>query len=164
MTIDIRLVDYNDALQSQHLVQLLDEYARDPMGGGEGLPLYVKQNLVSNLRNIPTAFSLLAYAGDEPVGFSNCFEIFSTFACKPLVNIHDIGVVARSRGKGIAQLLLQAIDQIALERGCCKVTLEVLEGNTVAQAAYRRHGFEAYQLDPSLGCAQFWHKRIDGES
>jgi hypothetical protein len=36
----------------------------------------------------------------------------------------------------------------------------VLEGNTIAMAAYRSLGFEGYQLDPALGKALFWEKKL----
>jgi hypothetical protein len=32
---------------------------------------------------------------------------------------------------------------VARQRGCCKITLEVLEGNAVAQASYGKFGFAA---------------------
>ena len=44
------------------------------------------------------------------------------------------------------------------ERGACKLTLEVLDGNAPARALYRRLGFAAYQLDPAMGHAQFLQK------
>jgi hypothetical protein len=34
--------DYSDAKQMQHLLELLDAYAHDPTGGGEGLSAYAK--------------------------------------------------------------------------------------------------------------------------
>jgi len=160
MTIEIKSVDYHDSTQSQQLIQLLDTYARDPMGGGEPLPAFSKENLAVELSKIPGAFSLVAYIDDKPVGFSNCFEAFSTFACKTLINIHDIAVLSQFRGRGIAMQLLQRIDQIAQERGCGKVTLEVLEGNAPAKTAYLKHGFSPYEMDPEFGVAQFWHKQL----
>jgi len=50
------------------------------------------------------------------------------------------------------------VEAIARERGACKLTLEVLDGNASARAAYRRLGFAAYQLDPTMGHAQFLQK------
>ena len=41
-----------------------------------------------------------------------------------------------------------------------KLTLEVLEGNSVAQSAYRAFGFEGYELDPQMGKALFWQKKL----
>jgi ribosomal protein S18 acetylase RimI-like enzyme len=50
---------------------------------------------------------------------------------------------------------------IARGRGACKLTLEVLSGNASAINAYRRLGFEAYQLDPELGDARFMQRWLD---
>ena len=44
--------------------------------------------------------------------------------------------------------------------GCCKLTLEVLEGNKTAQAAYVANGFVGYQLVSEMGQAMFWQKKI----
>jgi ribosomal protein S18 acetylase RimI-like enzyme len=57
-------------------------------------------------------------------------------------------------------LLLAEVETIARERGCGKLTLEVLEGNEPAKRAYRNFGFDAYQLDPALGQALFWQKTV----
>jgi len=54
--------------------------------------------------------------------------------------------------------LLAAIAQHAKERGCCKLTLEVLSGNTVALKSYAHFGFAGYQLDPTAGLAVFLQK------
>ncbi len=45
-------------------------------------------------------------------------------------------------------------------RDCCKLTLEVLEGNHIAQAAYTKFGFSGYELDPEMGRALFWEKKL----
>ena len=37
---------------------------------------------------------------DKPVGLATTFEGFSTFAAKPLINIHDIAVLPDYRGRG----------------------------------------------------------------
>ena len=63
-------------------------------------------------------------------------EGFSTFACKPLLNIHDFAVLRPYRGQGIGKLMLGRVKQLAKNLGCCKITLEVLEGNTVARHLY----------------------------
>ncbi len=142
------------------VVQLMDEYARDPMGGGEPLPVMVKENLVRELAKRPNLHQFLAFDGDVPAGLINCFEGFSTFACRPLLNIHDVIVSAAYRGQGLGRLLLQAAETRAMELGCCKLTLEVLEGNTVAQAAYKAFGFSGYALTPTTGKALFWEKKL----
>lgn len=79
------------------------------------------------------------------------FEGFSTFKCKPLINFHDVVVIPQYRGRGLSQVLIKAIEDFAVSISCCKLTLEVLEGNRVAKNAYIKAGFEGYQLDPELG-------------
>lgn len=151
---------YTNPVHAKALGLLLDHYARDSMGGGHALPADVKDNLASELAKRPHAFSVLAFFAGEPVGLVNCFEGFSTFACRPLVNVHDVVVLEAFRGQGISQKMLAEVEKIARQRGCCKITLEVLQGNTVAQAAYRKLGFAGYELDAEMGQALFWQKTL----
>ncbi len=152
--------DLDNPQHAEAVVFLLDSYARDPMGGGEALPALTRENLVAALRVRSDALIVLAFDEQRPIGLVNCFEGFSTFRCQPLMNIHDVVVLPDYRGQGIAQLMLQLVEQLARERGCCKLTLEVLEGNRPAQQSYRRAGFEGYQLDPEMGRALFWEKKL----
>ena len=153
--------DYANPQHMQALLDLLDGYARDPMGGAEPLSDFAKSNLPQALAARPHVFSVLAFdeaAGGLPVGLINCVEGFSTFACQPLVNVHDVAVAASHRGRGVGEQMLALVEQLARARGACKLTLEVLEGNKPAQKLYRRLGFENYQLDPAMGQAQFMQK------
>lgn len=155
-----RLADYRDASDGRALVKVLDAYARDPMGGGEPLSAHARTHVVDMLAQRPFAFSVLALAGEEPVGLANCFEGFSTFACQPLVNIHDFAVMPAWRGQGVAKGLMALVEHEARRRGACKLTLEVLQGNHGAQALYARLGFAHYELDPAMGHAQFLQKYL----
>ena len=130
------------------------------MGGGVPLSDSTKNNLVKELSNIPHAFSVLCYVNNKPAGLINCFEAFSSFQCKPLINVHDVIVLADFRGHGISQLMLKEVEEIAKKKGCCKITLEVLEGNKVAQRSYKKFGFAGYELNPLMGKALFWEKPI----
>ena len=158
--VTVRLADYGYAPDAQAVVTLLDGYARDPMGGGEPLDPAAGARLPSALAAFPGAFSLLAFDGDEAVGLANCFTGFSTFAARPLVNIHDIAVRPGLRGKGIGRALMQAVEEEARARGACKITLEVLSGNEGAKALYAALGYGHYALDPAKGTAQFWEKKL----
>jgi ribosomal protein S18 acetylase RimI-like enzyme len=150
--------DYASPAHAAALVHLLDAYAADPMGGGEGLTDFAKANLVPCLAARPQAYSVLAYLGVTPVGLVNCIEGFSTFACRPLVNVHDVAVLSAYRGRGIADQMLALCEAIARERGACKMTLEVLQGNVGAIRAYERFGFAGYQLGSAMGQAGFMQK------
>lgn len=156
--ISVRRADYADARDARAVVDLLDAYARDPAGGGEGLSAFAREQLVPALASRPWAFSVLAFDGDTPVGLVNCLEGFSTFKGRPLVNVHDVAVLASHRGRGIAEAMLAEVERIARERGACKLTLEVLSGNGPAMRLYQRIGFAGYQLDPAMGSAQFLQK------
>lgn len=153
--------DYTNPTHTHALVDLLDAYAQDPTGGGEPLSDFAKVNLPAALQARPNIFSVLAFddaLGGLPVGLVNCVEGFSTFACRPLVNIHDVVVAASHRGQRIGEQMLALVEQLARERGACKLTLEVLSGNAPAAKLYRRIGFDNYQLEPTMGHAQFMQK------
>ncbi|NMF88102.1 GNAT family N-acetyltransferase [Aromatoleum petrolei] len=161
MSIEVIRADYHNSEHAVAIVRLLDAYARDPMGGGEALPTAVKDRVVGALARQPHAFSLIAFAEGVAMGLANCFETLSTFAARPLINIHDFVILAEYRGRGASQLLLEAVETVAKERGCCKITLEVLSGNDAARAAYVKFGFSDYALDASAGTALFWQKPLD---
>ena len=156
----VHRVDYRNAKDANALVLLLDAYAQDPMGGSEALDNDVKHRLCNDLASIPSAISFIAWINDEPVGLINCFEGYSTFKAKPLLNVHDIAVLARFRGQGVGQSLLKAAEEYARSRGCCKLTLEVLSGNSRAMESYKHFGFEHYELDPSTGHGLFMQKLL----
>ena len=154
--------DYVNPAHAEALVSLLDAYARDLAGGGAPLSEFARANVVRELGR-RQAFSVLAFDGADiesatPVGLVNCIEGFSTFACRPLVNVHDVVVTISHRGRGVAALMLAEVERIARERGACKLTLEVLSGNASARRLYERFGFAGFQLDPAMGQAQFLQK------
>lgn len=161
MEMTIIQADYHNEKHRQHLVELLNSYAQDPMGGATPLSADVKSNLVDNLIKFGKAFSLIAYDADKPIGLTNCVIGFSSFAGKELVNIHDIYVEQAYRGKGVSQRMLASVEAIARQMGCCKITLEVLSNNHSAKASYKKFGFSDYQLDPESGTALFWQKYLD---
>jgi ribosomal protein S18 acetylase RimI-like enzyme len=160
MNVDVLLADYSNEHHSADIIYLLNCYALDPMGGGAALSAFTSENLITELSKLSYAVTVICYVDGKPAGLVNCFEGFSTFKCKPLINIHDIVVLDEYRGLGISQKLLAKVEQIAKEKGCCKMTLEVLEGNKAAQNAYIKYGFEGYQLDPTHGKALFWQKTL----
>jgi GNAT superfamily N-acetyltransferase len=146
--------------QAQDFLALLQAYATDVMGGGTSLSSEVLERLVPAMRARPFIAVLLAYADDECVGMATLIEGFSTFSAAPLLNIHDMVVAQSHRGQRISHALLQRAEDEAKARGCCKLTLEVLSENHVAQASYRAFGFHGYALAEGTGSALFWHKSL----
>lgn len=154
----VRRVDYRAPADRAALIALLDAYAQDPMGGGTPLSADVRARLCDDLATHPLAASFIAWVGVQPVGLINTFEGYSTFKARPLLNVHDIAVLPAHRAQGVGQTLLFACEAHARERGCCKLTLEVLSGNARALRSYERFGFAPYVLDPGEGQALLMQK------
>lgn len=160
----VLVADYGQAEHLQAIVELLDHYASDPMGGGEPLSAYAREHLPRELARRPQLFSVLAWHPRQgPIGLVNAVEGFSTFACKPLINVHDIVVRAEHRSQGVAQRMMKLVSQVARARGACKLTLEVLSGNTAALALYRKLGFDNYRLTEATGQALFMQKWLTAQ-
>ena len=140
-TIAIREADLADSAEGAGLVEVLDSYAREPGGQNAPLPADVRARLIPGLRAHPTALPLLAVSGTRIVGAAVCVWGYSTFAARPLLNIHDFVVLPEFRGQGIGRQLLDDVERRARERGCCKLTLEVHESNEGAKRLYREVGF-----------------------
>ncbi len=152
--------DLDNPLQQDAIRILLDAYATDPMGRSEALSDEVKRNLVTGLKAHPTTLILLAFAGARPVGIAVCFRGFSTFAAKPLLNVHDLAVLPEFRGQGIGRRLLEETHRRAAELGCCKVTLEVRQDNHRAQRLYRSLGYGTINSDGNSSDMLFWTRDV----
>ena len=153
-------VDLDSLLHQSAIRALLDEYAHTPEGGGQALQADVLARLPEVLLASRCYLGWLAWADDAAVGLLNGFLGVSTFRARPLLNIHDIIVSAAWRRRGIGQALLAAAEAGAREHDCCKLTLEVLTGNAAAINAYRNAGFGPYELDPAMGQAMFFEKKL----
>ncbi|MBG7602749.1 MAG: GNAT family N-acetyltransferase, partial [Gammaproteobacteria bacterium] len=93
MDIAIVNADYLKERHAEEIGLLMDSYAADPMGGGKSLTQQVKYNIAKELSKLPYAFSVIGYIDGMAAGLINCFELFSTFSCRPLINIHDVIVL-----------------------------------------------------------------------
>ena len=143
---DLSRAEHQDAI-----LQLLNAYSMDPMGDGRPLSEVARRDLIPGLRHHPTSVVFLACHGPDPVGLAICFRGFSTFAARPLVNIHDFSVLPAFRGKGIGRQLLAEIERYARATGCCKLTLEVQENKHHAKAIYAAAGFSRMLYVPEAG-------------
>jgi ribosomal protein S18 acetylase RimI-like enzyme len=131
---------------------------------GARIAAEVREQLPGRLAGRPGFHGALAWEGENAVGLINCFEGFSTFAARPLLNIHDIVVHEDFRRRGIARALLAHAETVARERGCCKLTLEVLANNSRALRSYEQAGFAPYVLDPAAGHALLMQKYLPEEA
>jgi ribosomal protein S18 acetylase RimI-like enzyme len=102
----------------------------------------------------------LAFDGDAAVGAAVCFVGFSTFAARPLMNIHDIGVLPGLRGRGIGGRMIAAIAAKARKLGFCKLTLEVRRDNLPARGLYRKAGFAQVTVERGRVPVEFWQRPL----
>lgn len=149
MDLEIAEANLDDPIHRAGVLDVLDSYATDPVGGGESLSPDVRGRLPGALREHPASLVLLAFAEERPVGVAVCFFGLSTFLARPLLNVHDLAVVPEHRGKGVGRALLEGVEARALEHGCCRLTLEVQEDNDPARALYERFGFTDYVVGSS---------------
>ncbi|MEO8260102.1 MAG: GNAT family N-acetyltransferase [Acidobacteriota bacterium] len=161
-SIDIVEADLGRIDHQQAVVDLIHAYALDPMGSGQPLPPGIRPALIPGLQQLPTTMIFLAYREGQAIGIAVCFRGFSTFAARPLINIHDLAVLPPHRGHGAGRRLLEAVERKARELECCKITLEVGEHNHEARQIYRAAGFDQTVYSPEAGGALFMSKPLAG--
>lgn len=88
----------------------------------------------------PYAEAIIAWEGDEAVGFALWFHNYSTFAGRPGLYLEDLYVRPAFRGRGHGEALLRHLARLALERGCARFEWAVLDWNKPAIAFYRKLG------------------------
>src|SRR5215469_9256865 len=146
--------------QQRDLLAMMDVYVADPMEEGAPLPKNIRDALIAELRRHPACHAFLAYQDGKAIGFSLCFLGFSSFEARPLLNIHDIGVLPGDRGRGVGLQMLQAIEAKARQLRCCRLTLEVREDNVRARGLYRKFGFDQRTVGLNLVPMEFWWKPL----
>lgn len=60
--------------------------------------------------------------------------------------INDVYVVPHRRGRGIASLLLRAVEDFLRAKGMARLRINTLVDNESAKRAYAKHGFEPYEV------------------
>lgn len=133
--------DLHEPAHQRAIIDLLEEYAREVKGNGFAFSDALRQQLISGLQAHPARHVLLASDESRFVGIAVCFVGFSTFAARPVLNLHDLAVTADYRGRGVGKALLHHVEEKARQLDCCKITLEVRYDNDVAKHLYRKVGF-----------------------
>jgi ribosomal protein S18 acetylase RimI-like enzyme len=158
--IEIVEADLSNPAHAHDVRAMTAAYACDPMGNDGRLDEAVLDRTMAGLRAMPHARVWIAYDAGAPVGLATCFVGFSTFAGRPVINIHDLAVVQTHRGRGVGRGLLRAVEAQARSMGCSKVTLEVGDANPRAKGLYESCGFEHASAGPHAGRALFYAKYL----
>ena len=141
LEVEILAADFSNAAHADAIVRLLSTFALDPGAGGTPLPDGVPERLVPAIDAMPGACVFLAQAEEEFVGIALCLTTFSSFFASRSFNLHDLFVLPEHHRRGVGQKLIERVAQEARDRGCCSLTLEVMEANAPARAAYAKLGF-----------------------
>lgn len=150
--------NYSDPHDVQAIGELINVYIKDEMGGGTPLTPEQTANLITMLKEHPKNIVLLAQTGTKYSGLLTAFENISTFTVTPMINIHDVIVLPGYRNKKIGRSLLRALFEVAKNRQCSRITLEVRKDNANARHLYESEGFG--ETDPPMS---YWRKYLAEE-
>ncbi|MBL8753889.1 MAG: GNAT family N-acetyltransferase [Planctomycetes bacterium] len=88
----------------------------------------------------PACSALIAWLGEERVGFALYFATYSTFRTMPCLWLEDLFVPPERRGHGVGLALLRALAAEAVARGCPRLDWAVLDWNVSAIGFYEKQG------------------------
>jgi GNAT superfamily N-acetyltransferase len=88
----------------------------------------------------PAAEVVIAYAGEDAIGFALFFHNYSTFLGKRGLYLEDLFVVPEWRGRGAGRALLTHLAKVAAERDCGRFEWAVLDWNEPAIGFYKSLG------------------------
>jgi len=89
---------------------------------------------------MPKVEFLLAFEGDDLLGFASFSPLFPGLGLDPQLYMKDLYVAAAARGRGVARALMRALAQTARARGCVRIDWTTDRDNLQAQAAYKALG------------------------
>jgi len=146
----IRIEVENSNQRSQFAI-LFNEYSPD-------LSEKIDSHAIDQLFELPYFHGFICSVDNEPAAFAVCFESYSTYRAKKVLNIHDFMVSSDYRGKGIGKSLLNGIEQHSRDNDYLKITLEVGENNIAAQRLYNACDYEDEQV--ALKGLLHWQKYL----
>lgn len=97
----------------------------------------VREHLLGPAR---CAEALLAWLGDQPVGFAVYYRTFSTFAARPGLYLEDLFVRPAFRHCGYGRALLREVGRIAHRAGAGRYEWTTLNWNANARRLYASVG------------------------
>ena len=95
----------------------------------------------------PSSISAVAEIGGLVIGYVAGIKYGGRQ--RKTARLHSMAVLPRWRKGGIGSLLLKHFEREAAKRGARLATLEVRKTNRIAQALYRRRGYEVERVLPN---------------
>jgi GNAT superfamily N-acetyltransferase len=104
----------------------------------------------------PIAEALVAVVDDRPVGFAIFYPTYSTILGREGIHLEDLYVEHAHRGRGIGQVLLGHLAQLAADRDCGRLEWWVLRTN--------EHAIRFYERLRARGLDEIEVMRLDGDA
>ena len=123
-----------------HFIRSLAAFEREP----DAVKTTPADLLRDGFGERPKFETLIAELDGAPVGFALFFHTYSTWEGTAGIHLEDIFVEEAARRHGVGKRLMQRLAAIALERGCARLELQVLDWNP-AREFYQRLGLEHMQ-------------------
>ncbi len=150
-SITIRPATATDIDTILHFIKSLATFEREP----DAVKTTAEDLLRDGFGQQPKFEVLIAEMDSSPVGFALFFPTYSSWEGTAGIHLEDIFVEEAVRGQGIGEKLMQALAAIAVDRGCARLELQVLDWNP-AREFYHRLG---------MGHMQEWLSyRVSGEA
>ncbi|HIJ61515.1 MAG TPA: GNAT family N-acetyltransferase [Rhodospirillaceae bacterium] len=137
--IAIRAARPEDSAEILRLLRLLAAYEGNP-GAVTTDEQAIRRDGFGAGRRFET---LLAERAGHVRGLAVLFDAYSSWRGAPTLVIHDLFVEEAARGLGAGRALVAAAARLAAERGCCRIDLNVVEGNDGGRRFYEGLGFKA---------------------
>lgn len=161
--VSIREAVPEDAQTILDFIVGLAEFEHEPRSIVEATVESIRRDGFGDKRMFET---LIAERNDTPVGMALFFPHYSTWTGTPALYLEDLFVIPEARGTGAGFALMQALAEIANERGWKRLDLSVLDWNP-ARSFYHQLGMEhesewlLYRLDED-GIARLARAGRDG--
>jgi GNAT superfamily N-acetyltransferase len=101
----------------------------DAVGDGAAFTATLEDVRRDGFGPAPLYESLIAELAGRPVGLLTVFPTYSTYKGRPCLHVNDLYVAPEARGRGVGRQLMARACRLAVERGCCRVELKVLDNN-----------------------------------
>lgn len=112
----------------------LQFYRKDP--SKEDCRSFIEERL----RNEDSAIFLAEDANGEPMGFTQVYYSFTSVGMARILILNDLYVNEEHRNRGVGRALINAVRDLAREKGAVRFDLETESDNTNAQKLYENYG------------------------
>jgi ribosomal protein S18 acetylase RimI-like enzyme len=138
MEIRVRRLTRGDEAIVQRLTADVDRFELP------GMPprnlLVPRIDVAARFLSVETNHLLVAFAGDEPVGFLLAYELLRRHGDEPKMHLYEIGVREDYRRRGIGRSLIERFAELCRQRGARRAFVITDGSNPAAIALYASTG------------------------